>query len=142
MVREANAGDTSTLALMLKKMSVEMMPEYATDNDGMYWATVMEWLEEPNTYVFVDNVLRGFFVVIDDSEDIFPDYHRYVISKVYIEPQYRKTKLYSRFFNFVYEEFTDGDVIGVTEIGSDHIPVLEKRHERIANVYRMTRKET
>ena len=139
MARLATAEDTLQLSLMLKEMSLEMMPEYATDDDDIYWKEVFSWLEDDRTFVYIDDAYRGFFVMIDDTEDIFPDYHRYLGTKIYIKPQHRKTRLYSQFFKKMLEDFNDGDIMGVTEIESDHIPVLEKRHKRIANVYLINR---
>jgi len=139
MVRKATAEDTMKIALLLKKMAIELMPEYASDNDMTYFHTICEWIDDKDTHIYVDNLYRGFYVIVDDHEAIFPDYHRYINTKVYIEPQYRKTRLYSKFFRKVLEDFSDGDIIGVTEINSEHIPVLEKRHERIANVYKVNK---
>ena len=140
MVRLANEEDTLPIATMLKKMTIEIMPEYASDDDSVYWGFIYDALEDDNTYVYVDDYYRGFFIIVDDIDPTLPDYHRYINTKIYIEPEYRKrSRVYKQFWDKLYEDFPDGDIIGVTEINSEHIPVLEKRHERIANVYKVNR---
>ena len=140
MIRLARADDTLPIANMLKRMTIEIMPEYATEDDDVYWEVIREAIADDNTYVYVDDGYRGFFIIVDDTDPTTPDYHRYVNTKIYIYPEYRKTRIYKDFWDRLYEDFPEGDIIGVTETNSEHIPVLEKRHERIANVYKVNRR--
>ena len=139
MIRLATAEDTLPLATMLKRLAIEMLPEQASDDDDVYWNEIFKYMRDPEYHIYVDDKYRGFFMVKDDSEAIYPDYHRYIGTKVYIYPKYRNTLVYRDMFNKMLEDFTDGDILGLTEIDSPHIPILEKRHERIANVYKIKR---
>ena len=60
--------------------------------------------------------------------------------RVYIQPEHRHSSLLARFYKRLFEDFPDGDIMGVTEIHSEHIKVLDKRHELVAKVYRMNRR--
>ena len=138
-MRIAKAEDTLPIANMLKRMAIEILPEYASDDDDVYWNEVFKYMRDPEYYVYVDHKYRGFFMVKDDIDPIYEDYHRYIFTKIYIYPEYRGGRVYKNMTEKVIEDFKDGDVIGVTEINSPHIHTLEKRHERIANVYKLNK---
>ena len=128
------------IAMMMKAMATELYPEHASWDDNVYWDETFKCMEDSDYSVFVDDELRGFFIVKDDHDPIFPTIKRYIGTKVYIAPSHRKGRLLRQFYDKLFEEFPDGDILGLTEINSEHIPVLNKRHEHIANVYKLKRR--
>ena len=142
MIRLAEPSDTVPVAILLKRMTVEIAPEYAAEHDGVYWHFVMDAINDETTHVYIDDEYKGFFIIKDEVDPTMPDYHRYVNTKIYIKPEHRKTRLYKQFWDRLLADFPEGDIIGVTEINSPHVPILEKRHERIANVYKVNRRNT
>lgn len=139
MVRLATLNDVPYLVDMLKAMAVEVMPEAASTEYSAYVVAIFKYIKDPEYYVYVDDEHRGFFVVKDDYDPVFPAIHRYIGTKVYIAPPYRKGKLLKQFYAKLFDDFPEGDILGLTEIGSEHIKVLNKRHRHIANVYILNR---
>jgi hypothetical protein len=115
------------------------MPDYATEDEDVYWWEISKLLDADDTYVLVDNGYRGFWVIIDDYEAITPEYHRYVMTKIFIEPQYRKGRVLKQMYDKIEEMFTDGDIVGTTEASSEHVNVLMKRHELLAYIFKRRR---
>lgn len=139
MVRAADDSDIFELALMLKAMAHELAPDNAIDDFDVYLAEVFKYMNDETMTVYISDTRRGFFMVKDDSEPIYKDLKRYIGTKVYIKEEYRKTRLLKDFYDVLFRDFPDGDILGLTEIDSEHIEVLNKRHELIAQVYKMKR---
>ena len=139
MVRKAVAEDTLILSLMLKEMAVELFPANAVADNDIYWDEIFKYMRDDTIHIFIDDELRGFFMVKEESEPIYSDMTRYIWTKVFIYPKHRKGRILKCFYDKVEDAFPTGDIIGLTEINSEHIPVLEKRHQRIANVYKFIR---
>jgi hypothetical protein len=135
MVRKASTKDIYALAEMLQEMAREISPEHAAKNPATYLKEVQNYLEDETLTVYVDDGLRGFFIVKDDFDAVFPTLRRVIGTKVYIKPKYRHTHILKRFYDKLFEDFAEYEILGLTEIDSPHIPVLEKRHKRVANVY-------
>lgn len=135
MVRLASYKDLAPLSELLQAMAKELMPEYATDDNMVYRSEVLKYLHDEEYHVYIDDRYRGFFMVKDDTEPVYPGYHRYIGTKVYIKDDYRGGRLLKQFYDKLFTDFKDGDIVGLTEIDSAHIPVLDKRHKLIAKVY-------
>jgi hypothetical protein len=116
-------------------MAREVSPEHAAKNPATYVKAVHDYLADDTLTVYVDDGLRGFFIVKDDYDPCFPTLHRAIGTKVYIKPKYRGGRVLAQFYAKLFEDFANYEILGLTEIDSPHIPVLEKRHKRIANVY-------
>ncbi len=138
-VRLTTAEDTTTIAIMLKHMARELFPEEATDDDRVYWDEVFKYMQDDAVYIFIDNLDRGFFMVKEDTDPIYPKMKRYLTVQVFIYEEYRKGRVLKTFYDKLFETFTEGEILGLTEAHSDHIPVLDKRHTHIANLYRLER---
>jgi len=139
LIHKLTIKDVSKVAELLQALTIELMPEYATSDELAYRAEVMGWLNSDVYTVFVDDDYRGFIVLLDESERITPNYHRIINTKIYIKPEARGSTLYSHFYKAMLQEFPTGDIMGLTEVNSPHIKTLDKRHERIAIVYRVNR---
>jgi len=137
MIIEMEIHHTLAVAEMLQAMTEEVFPAHASSELSVYLDYVSEARLSDTKWIFVDTELNGFFMVVDDLETIAPTHHRHLATKVYVKPAKRNSRLLFDFYELLYSKFDE--VIGVTEIGSRHIPVLEKRHERVANVYRITK---
>lgn len=138
MIIEADKQHILPLAEMLCTMMIEVFGAKASTSITTYITYIEEIMANDRKWIFTNDKVQGLFVVIDDYETIIPDIHRYLATKVYIKPEYRNGRLLSDFYQKLYDTFDE--VIGITEIDSLHIPVLEKRHERIANVYRIKKR--
>jgi len=135
MVRLIDKEEIPKVAVLMKAMAKELMGDKAANDVALYVKATFDAYKDKTQYIYVDANYKGFF----DYEEIYPDYHRYIITKIYIKPEARKGTLYRDMYLSVVNDFPEGDILGVTEIDSQHIPILEKRHKRIANVYQLDR---
>jgi len=140
MITEAKQEHIPHIAVMLHSMYNELFPAYAMQDINIYINEVVKHFNDSRDTVYVDDKLRGFFIVRDETEALAPTMLRYNGLRVYIQKEYRKTRLLAEFYAKLFEDFPIGDIIGVTEIDSEHIAVLDKRHTRIANMYKLSRK--
>lgn len=137
MIRLANISDLQTVSEMMMAMYIELMPEYCSQDIHDYRKATIEHLCNPKEWIYIAD--GGFFVVRDETEDIAPLFKRYNGVRVYIQPEHRHTSLLARFYKRLFKDFPDGEILGMTEINSEHIKVLDKRHDLIAKVYRLKR---
>ena len=139
MILKAEVSHLAGLALLLRAMYKELFPDHAVDDINVYISEMVKNFNCPKTTTYVDDYFRGFFQVRDETEAMTPTCKRYHGIRVYIIPEERKGRLLKEFYDRLFTDFPDGDIIGVTEITSEHIAVLEKRHKRIANMYVLNR---
>jgi len=139
MIIKAEKEHIPILALMLLAMYKELFPLDASSNTDDYVSQIVEHFNDPRDVIYLDDKFRGFFVVRDETEKIAPTLHRYNGIRIYIKKEYRKGRLLAEFYARLFKDYPDGDILGVTEINSEHIAVLDKRHERVANVYKLRR---
>ena len=139
MIREANTNDLPFLSEMLQRMTIEVYGDKAAKDEKVYERVMLGHLAEPTELVLIDNLLNGFVVVKDATEAITPNYHRYIILRIYIRPSKRHTRLYKDIYDEVFKRYPKGEIWGITEIDSPHIKILDKRHEVIAKVYKARR---
>ena len=135
MVRYAEEKDIDSLAAMLRNFTQELWPEHYCINLKIYKDEIFKAFENPKDTIFIDSRNRGFAIVRDDTEMITPTMKRYNPYRIYIKPKYRGGRLLSQFYEVLFEKYSDGEIWGLTEANSKHIPVLEKRYKRIANIY-------
>ncbi len=138
MIRKMKLQELPQVAEMLRAMTIEVYPKYYSKILADYSWALHEHIINGDT-IYVDDDLRGFFVVRVATDSVTPSLVMYEAVRLYVKPEFRHTKLLYNFYERMYEDFTDGDIIGITDINSKHIPILEKRQERIANVYKITR---
>lgn len=138
MIRKADITDVKQVSEMMMDMTMEVSPEYASHNILDYRQETLNHLTRETDQIYVEDD-KGFFVVRDEVECTTPTLHRIVGMKVYIKPEHRNGFLLANFYKKLFEDYPNGDIMGVTEIASKHIPVLDKRHDHIANVYRLRR---
>ena len=140
MIIEAKKEHIPHLAIMLATMYHELFPAHASTNMSDYITEIVTHYNNPKDTVYIDSELRGFFIVRDETEAIAPTLKRYNGIRVYIKDEYRKGRLLTEFYARLFEDFPDGAILGSTEIASEHIAVLDKRHELIAKVYKLKRR--
>jgi len=140
MIRIADINDSSRVAVMMMAMYSEIAPAHYSKTIGVYIDTVVQHLADPRDTVYVDDAMRGFFIVRDETEAIAPTLHRYNGIRVFIGREHRKSNLLAQFYDRLFQDYPNGDILGSTEIESEHIRVLDKRHTLIAKVYRLNRK--
>ncbi len=130
-------SDLQKVSEMMMAMYLEMMPDHCSKNIHDYRIATMGHIVNSKEWVYISE--HGFFVVRDETEDIAPLFKRYNGVRVYIQPEHRHTSLLARFYKRLFEDFPTGEILGMTEINSEHIKVLDKRHDLIAKVYRLKR---
>jgi len=139
MIRLAKEDELETVAQMMRLMYMELWEAHASQDLEVYLDEVHNHYNDPKDFVYVDEKFRGFFVVRDETEPMTPDLVRYNGIRVFIHPNYRKSPLLALFYSHLFQEFPNGEILGMTDINSLHIPVMEKRHELIAKVYKLNR---
>ncbi len=141
MIRIADKNDVYILANMMLALYKELQPDHYTNILDVYIQEVRERLYDPRDVIYIDNDLRGFYIVRDETEPMAPTLKRYNGIRVYIYPEHRHSSLLARFYDRLWKDYPEGEILGVTEIDSEHIPVLDKRHTLIAKVYRLNRSQ-
>lgn len=137
MIKLATIKDLQCISEMMMAMYVEMMPDHCSREIHDYKVATMEHICSEKDWVYISD--GGFFVVRDETEDIAPLFKRYNGVRVYIKPEHRHSSLLARFYKRLFTDFPEGEILGMTEINSDHIKVLDKRHDLIAKVYKLRR---
>jgi len=136
-VRLADLSDLSVLTEMLMAMYEEVFPDDAVDDELVYRQEVVECLIDEKYVVILVDDNKAFAMIRDDTELMTPTLKRYNITRVYVKPEHRGGRAYATMKNWVAENFSDGDVIGMTEVNSNHLPILLKRDEVVAVVMKM-----
>jgi len=139
MIRIAEHKDSYTIATMMMALYKEIQPDHYSKEEVVYLEEVLKHLDDPRDTVYIDNDDRGFYIVRDETEPMSPTLHRYNGIRVFIYPEHRHSSLLARFYDRLFKDYPNGEILGVTEIQSEHIKVLDKRHTLIAKVYRLNR---
>ena len=139
MIRIADESDTPELAAMLKEMYLEIFPDDAVDDKRVYYRAIIDHFRDDRDTVYLEDG-KGFFIIRDETEPMAPTKRRYNGIRVYIRPEHRHSFLLAHFYKRLFSDFPKGDILGVTEINSKHIQVLDKRHTLIAKVYKLERR--
>jgi hypothetical protein len=134
-------GDADTLAHLLRDMYKEVFVDSALSDIVIYRNEVLKCLKDQTCTVILVNETIGFAMIRDDTELMTPTLKRYNITRVYVKPECRGGRAYTTMKNWIATNFSDGDVIGMTEVNSNHLPILLKREEVVAVVIKM-KKET
>jgi len=137
MIYIATLKDLNKLSHMLFSLYKEMMPAHYNKDMHIYRREIMRHINSSTDTIYVAE--HGFFIIRDETEPMAPTLHRYNGLRVYIEPEHRHTSLLANFYKRLFKDFPNGDILGITEINSEHIKVLDKRHECIAKIYKLKR---
>jgi len=140
MIRLAHENDVVMLAGMLRDLYKELQPAHYSKDLVVYIDQMYKHFESAVDTVYVEDNYGGFFIVRDETEPMAPTLNRYNGIAVYIRPESRHSSLLARFYKRLFEDFPNGEILGQTEINSEHIKVLDKRHTLIAKVYRLQRR--
>jgi len=132
MIRKANVSDLSLVASMLYAMYMELMPDVCSNRLSDYTDEALKYLIEHD--VLIDDKARGMFVVKDVYNPLTPSVKQWFGLVVYIKPEFRKTRVLKTFYDYLFENYK-GNILGLTEINSEHIKVLDKRHTCTAKMY-------
>ena len=133
----ATKKDVKNLAQMVRQMYKELQPNYATDDIKVYKKVVKEALKSPIDRIYIHK--DGFFQVRDESEPTMPDLKRYNGVRVFIKPHARNGRLLANFYKRLFADYPEGDILGMTESNSKHIPIMDKRHIEVARIYVLDR---
>jgi len=134
-MRLATLNDIDNLSKMLYKMYHEVNPTQAKKDTPLYLSLAEKHIE--NDDVWVDEDFKGFFIMRDETNEVI-DQRLWNGVSVYIEPEYRKTKLLKTFYDLMFEKY-DGVIMGYTDVNSEHNKVLLKRHQLLGYVYVLNR---
>ena len=140
MIREYSTNDLEPVVTMLKAMYKEVFP-LAVDDTSIYRHELLKCVTDPKIVTLVDSEYKGFAMVRDDTEAMVPDMKRYNITRAYIKPEYRGSRTYLNFMNHIVDRFNHGDIMGMTDAKSNHIPILQKRQELVAMVFKYKKGE-
>ena len=132
-----NIGAIEEISKMLFLMYNEVQPEKASQDLDKYTTLANKHIMKD--FVFIDEENRGFFIMRDISSPVL-DEKLYDGVSVYIKPEFRKTRLLKDMYEFMFKNF-DGDIIGYTDINSEHNKVLTKRHQALGILYKLNRKD-
>jgi len=112
MVRIALKEDLTSVAVMLKSLYKEIAPlDYSSDLNVYLLEVAKHHMTSKDT-IYVDEELRGFFIVRDETEPMAPTLKRYNGIRVYIKPQHRHSSLLARFYKQLFQDFPDGAILG------------------------------
>ena len=139
MIRKANIDDVLALASMMHKMYIEVYPDYAVEDSTPYIVEVVKCIYDPKQTIFIEDDMKGFFIVVDETEAMTPELKVYNGTRVYIQKECRNGRVLKEFYDTIFDKYPDGDILGLTVITSEHIKVLDKRHTRVANLYKLKR---
>lgn len=139
MIKVASQADEPVLTDMLHTMTIELWPKVASTNLMDYRKDIEKYLNDPMVTILMDDDDKGFVILRDETEDIVPG--RKILNglKVYIKPEYRKSRVLKEFYDEMFSMFPDYEIWGLTEWHSEHNKVLLKRHEPVAIVYKLKR---
>lgn len=141
MTRIAIKKDIIDLASMMYKMYAEVYPTQVATDGKIYITEVVRCMNDPKQVIFIDDELRGFFIMVDETEAMTPNMKVFNGTRVYVAKEHRNGRVLHEFYETMFKAYPEGDILGLTEINSRHIRVLEKRHTRIANLYRLKRSQ-
>jgi hypothetical protein len=134
-MRKATLQDLDVLSELSKKMHKELFGDLASNDIALYNDMIKKHIE--NNYVIIDKENRGFFIMVDDSVPVINQVRWSGIS-IYILPEFRKSKLLSNMYKYMFSNF-NGIIVGFTEANSEHNKVLIKRHRLLGYVYEINR---
>jgi len=133
-MKKATREDIDLVTLMLYDMYTELFTEASTEKP-LYKQLAAKHIEDDE--VLLDSKGRGFFIMRDESIEVLNKEVWNGVS-VYIYPKYRKTRLLTRFYSYMFNNYS-GTILGFTEVHSEHNKVLIKRHKLLGYVYQMRR---
>ena len=134
-MRIATISDIKEISEMLYGMYNEVQPELASKDLTKYYELAEFHLEKD--FVYIDEENRSVLIMRDITSPVV-NKKIYDGVSVYIKPSFRKSKLLSQMYKFMFENF-DGTIIGYTEFSSEHNDVLIKRHKLMGYVYELNR---
>lgn len=139
MIKIAEYKDVTEIAKMMRELYQELQPAHATSDINVYFKDALDSLIKDTDTTYIEKG-KGFFTVRNETEPMTPTLERYNGIRVYIYPEHRNSSLLARFYDRLFKDFPNGEILGVTEINSEHIRVLDKRHTLIAKMYRLKRR--
>jgi len=133
---ELNEHSINVVASMLYAMYMELKPEDCSTDPSDYLKVAEDYLLAYD--VIIETEGKGLFIMRNEDDPLTPKLVQWFGLVVYIKPQYRKGKLLKDFYDYLFANY-EGNILGLTEINSEHIKVLDKRHTCIGKLYRLTR---
>ena len=133
---EINGHSIAIVASMLYAMYHEMRPDECSKDESDYLKVAEDYLLAYD--VIIETEGKGIFIMRNENDPLTPNVIQWFGLVVYIKPNYRKGKLLKLFYDYLFANY-EGNILGVTEINSEHIKVLDKRHTCVAKLYRLTR---
>lgn len=135
MIKQAQGFDAYIIADMQKAMLNEVFGDKSSDNIEDYRRECLKEISDPLNVYLLDEDINGYVKLRDVSSPLV-DMQRWDLQEIYIKPEKRGSRLYAQFRDYLRENFK-GDVVGMTEISSNHIPMLMKHQELIGMVFKL-----
>jgi len=132
MIILANVSHMEIVSQMLYAMYNELQPDKCSKNKSDYDSEALRYLKDYD--VLLDSEFRGMFMVKHVNNPLTPNLEQWNGEIVYIKPQYRKTRVLKTMYTYLFNNY-EGDILGLTDINSEHIKVMDKRHTCIAKLY-------
>jgi hypothetical protein len=134
-MKKATLTDCNSIAQMLYKMYNELQPELSSKDIDDYISLAKKHITDD--FVYIEESEKGMYIVRDVSSTVI-NKKIYDGVSVYIEKEFRKSRILSDMYAHMFKTFT-GTIIGFTEYNSEHNNVLIKRHKLLGYVYELNR---
>jgi len=140
MIRLAIESDIIDCAKLLMEMYIEVFGTQAETDPKKYISQIVSHFNSSDVFVYIDNEYRGIAIVKELYDPLIPNAKRVEGTSIYVIPSARHTKVARSFYIKLFELYDDTyDILGYTEIGSNNIPMMDKRHTLVAKVYQLKR---
>lgn len=134
-MRKASISDIKEISEMLYAMYNEVQPDNASKDINKYKELAFNHIEKD--FTFIDEENRAFFVMRDISIPVL-NKKTYDGVSVYIKPEFRKSNVLNNMYDFMFKEFNDGSIVGMTDANSEHNKVLIKRYKLVGYLYELS----
>jgi len=108
MIRLMKEHEILQVARLLESMVAEVFPSHYTQGNSILFIRGVQKHIDDGDSIYVDDALRGFFIVKDVTDIVTPSLKIYEGTRVYIKPEYRKGRLLSEFYQRLYDDFQIG----------------------------------
>ena len=122
------------LAYLMRMLKEETEPGKAVKEIDQY----VEYIEfKLNLGSIIYYIPTIGFMMMDKATDMLlqePHKHYWMMSHVFIKPEFRKGRAYPMLLNNMLAN-TEGQIIGLTYKNSDHNKVMQKRYKVLGTIY-------
>ena len=122
------------LACMMRMLKHETEPGRAVDEIEPYIDYMLFKLKIGAIIYYIP--MKGFIMLDHATDMLLKEPHKsyFMMSHIFIKPEFRKTRAYAALFYRMLKEI-DGQIIGLTYKNSEHNAVLQKRYKVLGTIY-------